>query len=90
MERKFIFFENAKYNRNISYLNSAVLPGEDCPVNTKLCGILDNNGNKLCLSEEEECPINKIVVSESEPLDYYYNHATINNISIQMKLLMKE
>ena len=75
-------YENVAFNNNITYINSAILPGENCPENKKLCGILDNNGNKLCLPKDEKCPINKIVVSDSEPLDYNYNQAKINNISI--------
>lgn len=75
-------YENAIFNKNITYINSAILSGEDCPENKKLCGILDNNGNKLCLPKDEKCPINKIVVSDSEPLDYNYNQVKINNTSI--------
>ena len=73
--------ENAT-NENTSYINSAVLPDEECPKYKKLCGILDNYGNKLCISENEDCPINKIVVSEIEPFDYNYNHIKINDKSI--------
>ena len=73
--------ENAT-NENTSYINSAVLPDEECPKNQKLCGILDNYGNKLCISNTEDCPINKIVVSEIEPLDYNYDHIKINDKSI--------
>ena len=82
MERYLYSHENAKFNENTSYINSSVLPDEECPKNKKLCGILDNYGNKLCLSMTEDCPINIIVVSEIEPLDYNYNHVKINNISI--------
>ena len=42
------------------YLETAVSKNEDCPENYHQCGILDTVGNKMCLRNEEECPINYI------------------------------
>ena len=42
------------------YLETAVSKNEECPENYHQCGILDTVGNKMCLRNEEECPINYI------------------------------
>ena len=43
------------------YLNNAILKDEKCSSNTIFCGILDNEGNKLCLPTNAECPPNVIL-----------------------------
>ena len=74
---------NATYYQKYSYIKSAILPNESCPTNTKLCGFLDDYGNKLCISKYEDCPINKIVISDIMPYDgYHYNYIKFNNITI--------
>ena len=73
--------ENATTYKKYSYINSAILPNESCPVNTQLCGVLDDYGNKLCISKLDECPINKVV--NSPPSDgYHYSSIDLNSISI--------
>ena len=47
-------------DKEITYLNNAILKDENCSSNTKFCGILDNEGNKLCLPKNSECPPNVI------------------------------
>ena len=75
--------KNATTYKKYSYINSAILPNESCPYNTKLCGFLDDYGNKLCILNSEDCPINKIVISDIRPYDgYHYNFINFNNISI--------
>lgn len=75
--------ENATTYKKYSYLKSAILLNETCPKNTKLCGFLDDYGNKLCISNSEECPINKIEISDKRPDDrYHYNYINFNNLSI--------
>lgn len=73
--------ENATEYMKYSYLNFSFLPDENCPNNLKMCGILDNEGNKLCLPEKEECPINKIELSK--PTDgYNYKETSLGDIKI--------
>ena len=47
-------------------LNNSVYENEECKEGYKKCGKLDNMGNYLCILNEEECPINDIIFSESE------------------------
>ena len=63
-------FQFKKYN----YINDARLKEEPCPENTKNCGILDDNENKLCLPIDSDCPINYI--SETK-LNENYNYDSI-------------
>ena len=60
-----LFWNNSYYRRSnrtdykrFSYLNSAVTANESCPTGTKVCGILDNLGNKFCYPQFEDCPLN--------------------------------
>ena len=49
-------------NETYTYLNNTVLSNENCSYDMKMCGIIDDYGNKLCLPEEDECPLNYIEV----------------------------
>ena len=70
-------------NIETSYLSSVILPNEDCPQDKQLCGIIDDKGNKLCLSKGETCPINKIVISDQKPDDgYIYNKIILGDKTI--------
>ena len=51
---------NENYDDSYSYINSAVKANESCPEERKMCGILDNLGNKLCYPSYYVCPINYI------------------------------
>ena len=42
--------------------NQVVSKGNSCPLNYKLCGILDTLGRKLCVKNGESCPINNITI----------------------------
>ena len=55
---------NTDYKK-ISYLNNAVTANESCPVGKKMCGILDNLGNKLCYPEYLNCPLNYITTNKA-------------------------
>jgi hypothetical protein len=46
-----------------------------------MCGILDNLGNKLCIDNSENCPINYITLDKSN-LHYTFNKTTIDNLTI--------
>ena len=45
---------------NYAYIKDAILKDEGCPKGTKNCGIIDNNGNQLCIRNHLNCPINYI------------------------------
>ena len=75
--------EKTSDNKFYSYSSNAFLPNESCPRNTQPCGILDEQGNHLCLPEYDKCPINHIVISDQMPTDgYYYEKTSINNINV--------
>ena len=73
------FWKGKKYNiepfhtKNVTYINDAKSKEEPCPENTKYCGILDDNENKLCLPLDSDCPINYI--SETK-LNEKYNYSS--------------
>ena len=75
--------QNVTSTDKYTYLNSAILPNEDCPSDKQLCGTLDEYGNKLCLPKFEYCPINKVVISNTIPSDgYNYQHIILNDLSL--------
>ena len=45
---------------NFSYLSDIILNDEECPEGTKNCGIIDGNGNELCIKSNLKCPLNYI------------------------------
>ena len=56
------FWKGKKYTilkKNFfSYQENAILKDEECPIGTKNCGIIDDNGNQLCIEKNLNCPIN--------------------------------
>ena len=108
-----IMFWNSTYYRrsnrssykSYTYLNSAVPANESCPTGKKVCGILDNLGNKFCYPEYLDCPLNYISLdsNSSYTLDYseignkkiyYSNEATENGkivggLFVDSELLIK-
>ena len=72
-------FENIKafQTKNYTYANDAKLKEEKCPENTKNCGILDDNENKLCLPLDSDCPINFISETKMDP-NFNYSSTVIN------------
>lgn len=80
-----LFWNNSYYRRSnrtdyqrFSYLNNAVTANESCPTGTKVCGILDNLGNKFCYPQFEDCPLNYITLDNSNS-SYNFDNATIGN-----------
>lgn len=80
-----MFWKSSYYRRSnrtdykrFTYLNSAVTANESCPTGTKVCGILDNLGNKFCYPQFEDCPLNYITLDNSNS-SYIYESATIGN-----------
>lgn len=61
------FFYNTIDNRTYyDYIKDySVAEGENCKINYKKCGILNNKGRILCLPEEEECPLNGFAISSN-------------------------
>lgn len=75
------FWKGKKYVSNMTYytyLNNVKLKNEECPQNTKNCGVIDDNENELCISNDLKCPINTI--SDDTQLNYsIYSSFEINN-----------
>ena len=69
--------ENCFQKDEISYIKNAILPNETCPNNTRFCGILDDEGHKLCLPNEKNCHINKIVINNTIDDDLTKNKSII-------------
>ena len=60
------FFYNGKDRNYFDYKNKhSVKSTEDCPTNSKKCGILDSSGRKLCLPIDEECPLNGFKLTDT-------------------------
>ena len=73
------------YNRTLltySYIQDVILPNETCPSHKKLCGVLDENGHKLCLPLDKRCPINRIAVNKIPSDGYNYTSVKIDNITL--------
>ena len=71
---------NATKYGTYSYLNSAVPSNETCPLGKKMCGILDDLGNKFCIPNNENCPINFISLNKSEIKHFSsYNYASVKD-----------
>ena len=58
------FWKGKKYSSYLSdsysYLDNVIFKDEKCREGTKNCGIIDSNGNELCISSNLKCPINYI------------------------------
>ena len=61
-----------------SLLFNSVKKGKECQTGYKQCGILDSEENILCLPNNEECPINDILIQDSPPV------SSLNYHSIQL------
>lgn len=87
----------AKNATNYTYLKNAFLKDEECPnKKSKYCGIIDDDGNKLCINSKYKCPINYISenytdisysVMIGDKTFYYGNDNTLNNRKIIAGLL---
>lgn len=69
--------------KTYSYATNAFSKSENCPLNYKMCGFLDEDMNKVCLPKEENCPINHIEYGPSPPTDEHnYENIILNNLTI--------
>ena len=60
------FFHKIDEKSFIEYARDYSVPnGENCKDNYKKCGILNTEGRILCLPNEEDCPLNDFVLSDS-------------------------
>ncbi len=71
---------NIEYNYEY-YLRNSVEYDSECEIGFKKCGILDTNNRKLCVEENNDCPINKMIIDNNElsPNDYKYNTLELKN-----------
>ena len=71
---------NIEYNYEY-FLRNSVEYDSECEIGFKKCGILDTNNRKLCVEENNDCPINKMIIDNNElsPNDYKYNTLELKN-----------
>lgn len=58
---------------------------EKCEANYKKCGILDTYGNILCIPNNEECPINNILLYSKSSSSPKNDDKTLDNKHIEIK-----
>ena len=51
---------------------------QDCPGTTKSCGIIDTLNRKLCVDQNEDCPINKDDI-DNFPVNLFTSNQKLNN-----------
>ena len=68
-------------NYSFLTLNDTVPYNEECHTGYKQCGVLNNKRDKFCVKTYYDCPINKIVIkdSQSPPTDFNYTEKKIGN-----------
>ena len=75
--------ERITYRKN--YESLLKHSGEQCEENYKKCGILDTLGNIMCIPENDECPINEVIVDLNSKYDEYiskgYKVAYLQNLT---------
>ena len=74
------FVSQSSINHNYyTLLKQAKPQNVPCDEGYKQCGILDSFNQKLCLLENETCPLNQIEISTSEtPSDIFTNKEAVN------------
>ena len=79
--------ERTYYNQN--YATLLKHSKETCENNYKKCGILDTLGNIMCIPENDECPINEVIVDlTSKNNEYIYkDYKAIHLENFQMIML---
>ena len=71
--------ENYKEMKYVNLVKMSVKSNEKCQNGMKRCGIIDTINQILCLPENEECPINHIVINNKELMDVDVGKKIINN-----------
>ena len=78
-------FKNIKFcinkeNKNYkTFLENSVSKNENCKKGFKSCGYLDSLEQKLCVLENEKCPINDILINKDQELTNYITIPLKNN-----------
>ena len=65
-----IMFLKKNYLENLQLINR----NGECIQNYRQCGILDTYGNKFCFPNNEECPINEIIIDSPSKQNEYLNN----------------
>ena len=75
------FCASKSVNKYEELLEKSVKKGEECPIDSKKCGILDYMGNILCFPINQECPINDLIIDKNQnpPPGYDYNTFILKN-----------
>jgi len=74
-----------------NYLNYLELIEDNgCKINYKICGILDTYGNKFCYHDDEDCPINDIIIDSPLKQSNYVGYDSRNYGSTGNKLYYKK
>ena len=72
--------------------NQVVNEENDCPINYKSCGYLDTMKRKLCIKNDEICPINNITIQNQIPIlinNNKENNDSNNNSNAQLITIVK-
>ena len=67
----YIYPNGTKIYYKYNYAELLKHSGKECEEKYKQCGILDTLGNIMCIPEEDECPINEMIV-DLDSNDYLY------------------
>ena len=64
-----------------TFIRNSVENNNECDIGFKKCGFLDSNNRIMCIEENNDCPINKIIINNNEisPNDYNYKTIPLNN-----------
>jgi hypothetical protein len=65
----------------LDYLKNSVKKGEPCSEGYKQCGILDTLNNVLCLAENETCPLNFFIITNTENPPSEYENITVHTLN---------
>jgi hypothetical protein len=64
-----------------TFIRNSVENNNECDIGFKKCGFLDSNNRIMCIEENNNCPINKIIINNNEksPTDFNYVTLSLNN-----------
>ena len=64
-----------------TFLRNSVENNKECDIGFKKCGFLDSNKRIMCIEENNNCPINKIIINNNKtsPTDFKYITLSLNN-----------
>jgi len=82
------FFHKIDEKSFIEYARDYSVPnGENCKDNYKKCGILNTEGRILCLPNEEDCPLNDFVLSDSNKDSEYPDYQKKKYLMVHQQLI---